>query len=150
MTATQLKGRELDEEAAEGTALTAAPKQIDFARPRFDQAQRGLTANEIGTAMHTVMQLIRLDHTGSVSEVAEEIARLEAQESLTPAAARAVRPDQVAAFFASPLDRRRSALRICAVNSNSPAYLRRPAGCVASGRGAGADAGRHRLLLYRP
>ena len=33
----------------------------------------------------------------------QEIARLEAQESLTPAAARAVRPDQVAAFFASPL-----------------------------------------------
>ena len=103
VTATQLKGRELDEEAAEGAVLTAAPKEIDFARPRFDQAQRGLTANEIGTAMHTVMQLIRLDHTGSVSEVVEEIARMEAQESLTPAAARAVRPDQVAAFFASPL-----------------------------------------------
>ena len=105
VTATQLKGRELDEEAAEGAALTAAPKEIDFARPRFDQAQRGLTTNEIGTAMHTVMQLIRLDHTGSVSEVAEEVARLEAQESLTPESARAVRPDQVAAFFASALGR---------------------------------------------
>ena len=35
--------------------------------------------------------------------MAEEVARLETQESLTPAAARAVRPEQVAAFFASPL-----------------------------------------------
>jgi ATP-dependent helicase/nuclease subunit A len=100
-TATQLKGRELDAEAAEGAALPPTP--MEFARPRFDQKERGLTANQIGTAVHTVMQLIRLDHTQEVAQVREEIARLQAQESLSPQEAAAVKPEQVAAFFRSAL-----------------------------------------------
>lgn len=103
-TATQLKGRELDQEAAEGT--TGQPQRpLEFPRPRFDQAQRGLTPTEIGTAVHTVMQLIRPDQATTPEGVAEEIARLVAQESLSPEAARAVAPEPIAAFFNSPLGR---------------------------------------------
>lgn len=103
-TATQLKGRELDQEAAEGT-LSQNQGPLEFPRPRFDQAQRGLTPTEIGTAVHTVMQLIRLDRADTPQGVAEEIARLVAQESLSSEAAGAVAPEPIAAFFQSPLGR---------------------------------------------
>lgn len=103
-TATQLKGRELDQEAAEGTS-GQIQRPLEFPRPRFDQAQRGLTPTEIGTAVHTVMQLIRPEQADTPEGVAEEIARLVAQESLSPEAARAVAPDPIAAFFCSPLGR---------------------------------------------
>ena len=101
-TATQLKGRELDQEAAEGT-LSPSQTPLEFPRPRFDQAQRGLTPTEIGTAVHTVMQLIRPDRAATPEGVAEEIARLVAQDSLSPEAARAVAPEPIAAFFRSEL-----------------------------------------------
>lgn len=103
-TATQLKGRELDQEAAEGT-YGQIQRPLEFPRPRFDQAQRGLTPTEIGTAVHTVMQLIRPEQADTPEGVAEEIARLVAQESLSPEAARAVAPESIAAFFCSPLGR---------------------------------------------
>lgn len=103
-TATQLKGRELDQEAAEGT-YGQIRRPLEFPRPRFDQAQRGLTPTEIGTAVHTVMQLIRPEQADTPEGVAEEIARLVAQESLSPEAARAVAPESIAAFFCSPLGR---------------------------------------------
>ena len=103
-TATQLKGRALDQEAAEGT-LSQSQGPLEFPRPRFDQAQRGLTPTERGTAVHTVMQLIRLDRADTVEGVREEIARLVDQESLSSEAARAVAPEPIAAFFCSPLGR---------------------------------------------
>ena len=109
-TATQLKGRELDQEAAEGTdARDLLQRPMEFPRPRFDQAQRGLTPSEVGTAVHTVMQLIRLEKADTPEGVAEEIARLEAQQSLSPEAARAVQSEPIAAFFRSPLGREAAA-----------------------------------------
>lgn len=82
---------------------------MEFPRPRFDQAQRGLTPSEVGTAVHTVMQLIRLEKADTPEGVAEEIARLEAQQSLSPEAARAVQSEPIAAFFRSPLGREAAA-----------------------------------------
>ena len=61
-TATQLKGRELDQGGGGGTRRRdLLQRPMEFPRPRFDQAQRGLTPSEVGTAVHTVMQLIRLE-----------------------------------------------------------------------------------------
>ncbi len=101
VTATQLKGRALDAEAAEDAPVRT--ERIEFRRPRFEQAERGLTPNQIGTAVHTVMQLIRPDCTASAEQVRGEIDRLVRQESLTPEEARAVSPEQIAAFFNSSL-----------------------------------------------
>lgn len=59
VTATQLKGRAIDQEIAEGTLptrRTAAPE-----KPRFLQEKRGLTGAERGTAMHLAMQFLPLD-----------------------------------------------------------------------------------------
>ncbi len=103
VTATQLKGRALDQESAEHTVVRK--HDFVFHRPRFDQESRGLQANEIGTAVHTVMQLIDPEKGCSVSEVREEIQRLVEQEILTPEAAKEIHPERIAAFFASDLGR---------------------------------------------
>ena len=76
-----------------------------FQRPRFAQDTLGLTPAQRGTAVHTVMQSIRLDRTGSAAAVAEELARLTQQAFLTPAQAQTVDPQAVAHFFASDLGR---------------------------------------------
>ena len=103
VTATQLKGRTLDQESAEGTFVRK--RDFTFQRPRFDQEAKGLKANEIGTAVHTVMQLIDPEEGRSVSGVREEIHRLVELEILTPEAAKEIRPELIAAFFDSDLGR---------------------------------------------
>ena len=99
VTATQMKGRELDEEAAECTAIPL--KQIDFKSPRFDQNRRGLTPTQRGTAVHAVMQLISLRKCRTEDDVREELARLVERESLTQQQADAVNPRYVTGFFCS-------------------------------------------------
>lgn len=103
VTATQVAREEGGETGVfllrEQTEQAAKP----FHRPRFAQGPLGLTAAQRGTALHQVMQSIRLDRTGSVEEVREEIARLESQAYLTGQEARAVSPAAVARFFATDL-----------------------------------------------
>ena len=76
-----------------------------FYRPQFAQEELGLTPAQKGTALHTAMQCIRIDRTGSVGEIKEELARLVAQEYLTDQQAKAVDPAAMARFFASDLGR---------------------------------------------
>ncbi len=99
VTATQMKGRALDLEAAEDTLVQQ--KKIDFRRPGFDQMERGLTASQRGTAVHTVMQLISLDKCQDEKAVREELNRLVERENLTRQQAEAVPPGYVAGFFRS-------------------------------------------------
>ncbi len=105
LTATQLKGRQLDKEAAEEAPVPPRPAAECFARPDFAQAERGLTPAQRGSAQHLVMQLIDPARAATAAGVTEEIARLTAGQYLTEAQAQAVRPEEVAAFFASPLGR---------------------------------------------
>ncbi len=100
-TATQLKGRMLDEKAAEETARP--PRPMEFRRPDFEQAARGLTPAEKGTATHSVMQLIDLEKAGTVPGVQSEVERLVQGGWLTPAQGSAIDAGQVAGFWASPL-----------------------------------------------
>ncbi|SDF30161.1 helicase-exonuclease AddAB subunit AddA [Sporolituus thermophilus] len=76
------------------------------ARPRFIQAAGKLTAAEVGTAMHAVMQ--HLDLAGDISDsgVCRQLERLVAAEILLPEQAAAVDAAAIAAFFASPLGQR--------------------------------------------
>ena len=76
-----------------------------FYRPQFAQASLGLTPAQRGTAVHTVMQSIRLDRTGSVEQVQAELDRLTGAHYLTEAQAQAVDPAAVARFFAGDLGR---------------------------------------------
>ena len=104
VTATQLKGRAIDQEIAEGTLparRTAAPE-----KPRFLQEKRGLTGAERGTAMHLAMQFLPLD-TPAVPEAVTAFAeRLTARRLLTPEQAAALDIPALARFLASPLAER--------------------------------------------
>lgn len=101
ITATQLKGRILDREAAEET-LQPLPEP-DFPVPRFRQPERGLTAAQRGTVLHAVMELIDLRHADTPEGVAGELDRLCAGGWLTESEARSVQPRMVSDFYASPL-----------------------------------------------
>lgn len=103
LTATQLKGRGLDDEAAE--QAPRPPRQRTFQRPRFAAEEFGLTPAQKGTALHLVMQYIDFEKADTVEQIRREIARLVEGEYLTPQQGEAARPEKLAAFFTSPLGR---------------------------------------------
>ena len=103
LTATQLKGRALDEEAA--AEAPKPPRPMTFRRPRFAAEEFGLTPTERGTALHLVMQYMNFDRGDSAEQVAAEIDRLVEGQFITPQQGQAVEPEKIAAFFASPLGR---------------------------------------------
>ena len=111
VTATQLKGRAIDEEIAEGTL----PRRRECApeRPRFLQEKRGLTGAERGTAMHLVMQFLPLDTAAKPWAVAEVIDGLRRRRLLMPEQAAALDVPALVRFLASPLaERIRNAPRL--------------------------------------
>ena len=101
LTATQLKGRSLDEELTDGQSWAAAPV-IRFPRPDF-AAEKALTATERGTAMHLFMQFADYARCRTLEGIDIERRRLVEQEFLTQAQADAADPEKLARFFASPL-----------------------------------------------
>ena len=103
LTATQLKGRALDGEVEEESVRP--PRPMTFRRPRFAAEELGLTPAERGTALHLVMQYIDFARTDSVEQISGEIARLVEGQFITPQQGEAVRPERIAAFFASSLGR---------------------------------------------
>ena len=106
LTATQLKGRDKDAEAAQdGVEFAPAKPTVTLRRPVF-QGQRPLTPAQQGTALHMVMQYLNFDRTHTLEEIQEEIARLVAMQFITPQQGEAVDPGRVLAFFQSPLGQR--------------------------------------------
>ena len=103
ITATRVADR--DETAPGAFLLREGREPRPFSRPAFAESDLGLTPAQEGTALHTVMQAIRLDRVRTPEDVSEELARLTAQEYLTPSQAGSVDPSAVARFFASALGR---------------------------------------------
>ena len=111
LTATQLKGREKDSEAAENgvelksiAPLPASP-QTALRRPVFE-GQRPLTPAQRGTALHMVMQYLDYGRTGSLAEIDDEISRLVIGQYITPQQGAAVNPADILGFFRSDLGKR--------------------------------------------
>lgn len=100
ITATQLKGRRLDEEISDHTER---PAKRAF-RPAF--LERTLTAAEAGTALHLAMQFLRYENCATREGISSELQRLIDEEFLTAAQAAAVDPEKIASFFQSPLGQR--------------------------------------------
>ena len=100
ITATQMKGRELDREAAEHAA--AAPRLRPLTQPKFRQAGGKLTAAERGTATHLVLQHLDFHNM----DVKEQVAALCARHLLTDAQADAVDIAALERFLHSPLAQR--------------------------------------------
>lgn len=101
VTATQLKGRAIDEEIAEG----ALPRRWESVpeKPRFLQEKHGLTSAERGTAMHLVMQFLPLDTPPEPAAVRSLAEMLTARRLLTPEQAAALDIPALARFLSSPL-----------------------------------------------
>ena len=107
VTATQMKGRLLDAEAAEETRAEVSEESGEdrFERPRFEQRERGLTSAQRGSAMHSVMEHIDLDRAADAESVAREIERLVQGGWLTRQQGDAVNPAQIAGFWDSDVGR---------------------------------------------
>ena len=97
LTATQLKGRALDTEIAEGTAET---KATVFRRPRNTVS---VPATAYGTAVHTVLQYIRFDQCDSVSNVRQEIERIAGEQLITQEQKDFIDCSKIVAFFGTQL-----------------------------------------------
>lgn len=104
VTATQLKGRELDSEVSEGT-----PSYIRagaFKKPRFLQERTGLSAAEKGTAMHLMMQYIDFAMSPTEEAIGRAVEALCHRRLLTSEQAQAVDRSMIAAFLVSPICQR--------------------------------------------
>ena len=97
VTATQLKGRSLDEEIAENAHHT--PYIRPLTQPRFRQESRGLTPAERGTATHLVLQYLDL----ADRDVVGQVKRLRERDLLTDQQAAAVNIFALERFLASPI-----------------------------------------------
>ena len=102
ITATQLKGRELDQQIAEG-AEQPRPVQGDFAVPKFLQEKQGLTPAERGTAMHLVMQYLPFDTPPEPEAVRRLVDSLLQRRLLTEEQAASIDALQIADFLRSDL-----------------------------------------------
>ena len=97
VTATQLKGRALDEEIAEKAAHT--PYIRPLSQPKFRQERHGLTPAERGTATHLVLQYLDF----ADRDVMSQVERLRLDDKLTAEQAAAVDIRALERFLASPL-----------------------------------------------
>ena len=99
-TATQLKGREKDAEAAE---KTYEPKQhhLSWRKPAF--AGQSTDAVAYGNAMHACMQFIRYEACTDVVAVKQELEQLTKEGVLTNELVQMVDVEQIATFFQTEL-----------------------------------------------
>ncbi len=101
-TATQLKGRVKDQEAAAGADVKS---QIRFWRkPSFEE--KITDGRAYGNAIHSVMQYIRYDACGSREAVSGEIARLVKEEYISQECGELADSGRIAAFFETELGKK--------------------------------------------
>ena len=97
LTATQLKGRALDTEIADGTNAT---RPVSFRHPG-DATKKGGT--NYGNAIHGILQYIRFDACDSVETIRQDVVRLVQEKLISEEQANMADLDSLARFFASPL-----------------------------------------------
>ena len=100
ITATQLKGRFLDQEVGD------APLPLRLRKASFQAGPQPLRPAQIGTATHLAMQFLRYEACTTLADTQAEIARLQREEYLTPAQAEAVSSEKIWRLFQSPLGQR--------------------------------------------
>ena len=102
ITATALKGRQIDEEIASGAEkIFTKPRHIN--KPRFIEETKKLSGSEKGIALHLAMQYICYSKCVTVQGIKEELERLQSEEYMTQAQIEAVDPQRIYKLFSSPL-----------------------------------------------
>ena len=94
LTATELKGRQLDEEVAQN-AETVDKKRIYWRSPTDTSG----VGTAYGTALHAVMQYIRYEACNSTENVQAELERLVAEQFISKEQASAVDVQSIVSFF---------------------------------------------------
>jgi ATP-dependent helicase/nuclease subunit A len=112
LTATQIKGRMLDMEAAEETTEPTEQNQ-PVTRPDFMVREKGLTPSQRGTALHLAMQYIPLKGDHSPQGIQQELDSLTERGFLTQLQRQAIGPEVLSAFFTSPLGREMAGAAKC-------------------------------------
>lgn len=100
LTATQLKGRNLDEELSP-TEISPVPR---FVKPNFKEKR--LSPAEKGTAIHLAMQYLKYENCTTESGVKAELGRLVSQRFISQEQASAVPAETILHFFRSDLGKR--------------------------------------------
>lgn len=101
LTATQLKGRAIDEEISENTTLP--PRLRNLCKPKFLAGKTALTGAERGTALHLVMQDLDFFCEPNEQSVRAQIEKLRAQRKLTDEQANAADVHAIVRFLRSDL-----------------------------------------------
>ena len=100
VTASDLKGRYKDLEAAEYTSVSHHQK---LSRPEFILEQKELTATEKGSAAHLFLQYGDYREMTEPKSVCNELQRMVDENFMTQKQADAVNPEQIVRLFSSPL-----------------------------------------------
>lgn len=100
LTATQLKGRLLDAEIAEGTREA---RVADFRKPGMRSEQSGKT---YGNAIHAVMQYIRFSECNDEVTIRRDIMRMVQEQLISPEQGEMVDIESLLTFFRTPLGRK--------------------------------------------
>lgn len=100
---TEIKRRQEVVDDNSGRRLVGSFQSTLVKRPAFMQTTNKLTASEIGTAMHTVMQHIPLTHPHAAEEVADFAATLVEREILTEEEKAAIDSSLIAQFFTTEI-----------------------------------------------
>ena len=104
VTATQLKGRVLDEEISEDAP--AQELSLTVRKPHFTYGKRRLTGAERGTAIHLAMQYLRYENCTDTEHIRKELNRLVEMRFLAPEQREAVSEEKILNFFTSAIGRR--------------------------------------------
>ncbi len=107
LTATELKGRYTDYEAAEEAQTPDYSKGGDrpYDRPVFITEKTRLTATERGTALHLAMQFIDYDACTDIERVKNQLQLLKKRNYITQQQLAAIDPGKIVTFFNSKLGR---------------------------------------------
>lgn len=104
LTATQLKGREKDEQIAEGAALP--PRLRALRRPQFVSQETALSPTERGTAVHAALQFIDFATPATEEAVRAAVEAMSARRLLSAEQAEVVDTAKLVRFLKSPLAER--------------------------------------------
>lgn len=127
VTATQMKGRYKDQEAAEGAQRQHS---YDFRKPSFVRQQP--TGAQYGTAMHTLMQHIVFECCEDIMQIDAQIKHLVREGYITEQLAQDINPSDVYTFFQTDIGRKlRSGVRCVrefkfSVLDNAARYMPEP------------------------
>ncbi len=102
LTATQLKGRALDQETDDG-APREDYQRLRLRKPALLYAEKPLTPAQRGTAVHQAIQYLDFNRVACLEQIQEQLREMVERELLTPAQAAAVSPEKLLRVFLGPL-----------------------------------------------